>query len=120
MSSFKKLDDLPKGEPHSYEDVMKAMAELHKLVLKQSEAYGGKNSKYIPAQVLEGSLFQEISTLEQQVNEDADRVGSLMDIAQSKAEELAGHLKGSKDTKALSLLGQTLKFIGLALSQNKK
>lgn len=117
MSEFKKLDDLPKGKPHSYADVMRAMSELHKLVMKQSEAYGGKNSKLIRAQVTEDSLLK---TFESFVVSEDDKVGELMDLAQQKAEELADHLKGTGDKKAMSLLGQTLRFIGAALSENKK
>ena len=117
MSECKKLDDLPKGKPHTYADVMRAMAELHKLVMKQSEAYGGKNSKLIRAQVTEGSLLK---TFEGVVASEDDKVGELMDLAHSKAEQLADHLKASDDKKALSLLGQTLKYIGLALAENKK
>lgn len=112
--SFKKLDDLPKGKPHTYDDVMKAMTELHRLVLKQSEAYGGKNSKLIRAQVTEGSLLKSLENLE----EDCDESARLMGLAHERAEELADHLKNSDDNKGMNLLGQVLKYIGLAIKES--
>lgn len=117
MSQFKKLDDLPKGKPHSYADVMKAMAELHKLVMKQSEAYGGKNSKLIRAQVTEESILKSFESLT--LAED-DVVGELMDQAHAATEELSFHLKSSKDQTAMDLLEKILKCIRLALAENKK
>lgn len=115
MSEFKKLDDLPKV-PHTYDDVMKAMAELFKLVTKQSHEYGGKNSRLVRAQVTEGSLLKSFENVpEVDLNEE---VWDSMDLAHQKAEELSRLLEDSNDTKALNLLGQTLKYIGFAL--NKK
>jgi hypothetical protein len=115
--TFKKLDDLPKI-PHSYDDVMKAMGELHKLVLKQAEAYGGKKSKYIPAHVLETSLLKAVDVMIE--DSDCDEAGRLMDLAQQKAQALADHLKDSGDKKAMSLLGQMLKYTGIALGHAGK
>lgn len=116
---MKKLDATPE-KPHTAADVMKAMTALHKLVLKQAAAYGGKNSKYIPAHVLEGSLLQAIAQLDESKDDDCDEVGRLLDLAQQRAEDLAKHLEGSDDKRALSLLGQLLKYIGAAMSNIEK
>lgn len=114
---MKKLDDLPTGKPHSYEDVMKAMAELHKLVLKQSAAYGGKNSKYLPAHVVEGSLLKQFSDFDDIY--EGNEVDRLLDIAREHVKDLAAYLKAKKDTEGLSKLGNTLKMIGAAIGASK-
>lgn len=112
MSDFKKLDDLPK-KPHTYDEVMKAMSVLHKLVLKQSRAYGGKNSKYIPAQVVETSLLKAVhASIEPIVEDETDR---LLDVTHNKAEALAKHLKDTDDGKGMAMLGQLLKMLGIAM-----
>lgn len=110
-----KLDDLPKGKPHSYEDVMKAMAVLHKLVLKQAAAYGGKNSKYLPAHVVEGgSLLQSFEEEHFDPLYEGDEVDRLMDIVHSQAESLADHLKKMDDKVGMNKLGGMLKMLGAA------
>lgn len=118
MSEFKKLDDLPKGKPNSYEEVMKAMAELHKLVLKQSEAYGGKKSKYIPAHVVEGSLLKTITGYEEEELFEGAEVDRLLGIAHDKAEALIDHLRSKDDEKAMGMLGGLLRMIGAAMGAN--
>lgn len=118
MTDFKKLDDLPKGRPNSYEEVMKAMSVLHKLLLKQSEAYGGKNSKYIPAQVVEGSLMKTISGFSEEELFEGTEVERLLGIANEKAEELIDHLKSKDDEKSVKLLGGLLRMIGAAMGAN--
>ena len=56
------LDDLPKGRPHTYAEIMTAMTVLHKMLIAQSHAYGGKNSRYIPAGIAESSsLLKNVS-----------------------------------------------------------
>lgn len=53
---FKKLDDLPnkgKGKPYTPDQIMKAMAVLHKMIHKQAEYYGGEDSKLLPAGIAE-------------------------------------------------------------------
>lgn len=118
MLNFKKLDDLPKGRPNSYEEVMKAMSVLHKLLLKQSEAYGGKNSKYLPAQVVEGSLMKTISGFREEELFEGSEVERLLGIAHEKAEELIDHLKSKDDEKSVKLLGGLLRMIGAAMGAN--
>ncbi len=104
-----KLDDLPK-KPHTYDEVMKAMGVLHKLILKQSHAYGGKNSKYIPAQVVETSLLKSVAAAIEPIHE--DETDRLLDVTHDKAEQLAKHLKDVDDGKGLAMLGQLLKMLG--------
>lgn len=113
---MKKLDDLPK-KPHTYDEVMKAMGVLHKLILKQSHAYGGKNSKYIPAQVVEGSLLKLVSASIEPISE-GDETDRLLDVAHDKAEALATHLKDQDDGKGMAMLGQLLKMLGIAMGAN--
>lgn len=115
MSTFKKLDDLPKGKPNTYDEVMKAMAELHKGVLKQAAMYGGKNSKLFIPQVVETSLLQRVTAGEQLDESDCDEAGRLMDVAQGKASALAKHLEESGDGKALGMLGALMKIISSAM-----
>jgi coenzyme F420-reducing hydrogenase alpha subunit len=50
---FKKLDDLPKGRPHTPDEIMKAMHALHKMVHAQAAAYGGKHGKLLPVGITE-------------------------------------------------------------------
>ncbi len=116
---MKKLDISPE-KPHTAEDVMKAMTILHKLILKQAAAYGGKNSKYIPAHVVEGSLLQSIASIDEAKDDDCDEVGRLLDLAQQRAEDLADHLGKSGDKKALALLGQVLRYVGAAIHNVEK
>ena len=111
---MKKLDDLPK-KPHSQEDVMKAMTELHKLVMKQAAAYGGKKSKYIPAHVLEGSLLKQVQDV---LVESEDEASRLLDLAHDSLEDLIDHL--GDDSKAIGKLTKVLKYIGLALGEIEK
>jgi len=115
---MKKLDDLPKdNKPATYDEVMKAMAELHKQVMKQAAMYGGKKSKlFIPA-VVESSLLQSVNgmTAEDFTFESVDEVGRLMDVAHTRAEELADHLKETKDGKGMGMLGNLLKMLGAAM-----
>lgn len=113
MSDFKKLDDLPKGRPHTYDEVMKAMGVLHKLILAQSHAYGGKHSKYIPAQVVETSLLKAVHKSLEPIHE--DETDRLLDVTHDKAEALAKHLKDTDDGKGLAMLGQLLKMLGIAM-----
>ena len=113
---MKKLDDLPKI-PHTYDEVMKAMGVLHKLILKQSHAYGGKNSKYIPAQVVEGSLLKLVSASIEPISE-GDKIHGLLDIAHNDAEALATHFKERDDDKGMAMLGQLLKTLSATMSAN--
>ena len=114
--SDQKIDDLPKV-PHSAETVMKAMGRLHKLVLKQSAAYGGKNSKYIPAQVLETSLLKSVDDSIQPINEGSE-VDRLLDLCHSHCEELVDHFKGTNDKKGMGMLGRLLDMLGAAVAAN--
>lgn len=59
--SFTKLDDLPKGgKAYSQFEVLKAMLVLHKMNHKQSDAYGGKNSKLYPVGIAEELSPEEV------------------------------------------------------------
>lgn len=111
-----KIDDLPKV-PHSAETVMKAMGRLHKLVLKQSHAYGGKNSKYIPAQVLETSLFKSVVDSLEPISEGKE-TGRLLDLCHDRTEELVKHFKASDDKKGMAMLGRLLDMLGAAVAAN--
>jgi hypothetical protein len=55
FKSYKKLDDLPPrgAKLNSKDDVMKAMAVLHRMIHAQAKAYGGKNSKLLPVGIAE-------------------------------------------------------------------
>lgn len=55
---FTKLDDLPKGKPHTHDDVMRAMRALHKMVHAQAAAYGGKNSRLLPVGITEAEVSE--------------------------------------------------------------
>lgn len=53
---FKKLDDLPgkgKGKAHTAKEIMHAMKVLHQMIHAQARAYGGKDSKLLPAGIAE-------------------------------------------------------------------
>lgn len=56
--NFHKLDDLPKGKPHTPDAVLKAMKALHAMVHAQARAYGGKNSKLLPVGIAEAPTFK--------------------------------------------------------------
>ena len=119
MSDFKKLDDLPKGRPNTYAEVMKAMAVLHKGVMKQAALYGGKNSKlYIP-HVVETSLLKSVNGLSaEDLYEDDEEVARLLDITSDAAEKLSDHLKSKDDEEGLKLLGILLRRLGAATGAN--
>ncbi len=114
---MKKLDDLP-AVPHTYAEVMLAMTELHKLVLKQAAAYGGKNHKYLPAQVVEGSLLRTVSNDLDAVFEE-DEVDRLLDVSYGKAQKLYKHLEDAGDKKGIGLLIGLIKMIGASIGANK-
>lgn len=103
---MKKLDDLPKGKPNTYDEVMKALAALHKGVLKQAALYGGKNSKLFIPQVVEDelSLLKSVAMYEQD-EEDT------LEFFDKHFEALADHLKNKGDDKALSLLRDALRSL---------
>lgn len=115
---MKKLDDLPKdNKPATYDEVMAAMAALHKQVLKQAALYGGKKSKlYIPA-VVEGSLLQSVNVMsnEDHTFESVDEADRLMDIAHRRAEDLADHLKSKNDSKGLGTMKSLLSALDGAI-----
>lgn len=59
---FNKIDDLPKGGKAATADqIMHAMRVLHKMIHAQAHAYGGKNSKLLPAGIAEGSLLKSVT-----------------------------------------------------------
>lgn len=60
---FKLLDDLPKGKPYTHDEIMDAMKILFKMVHAQSDAYGGKNSKLLPAGIAERITFKQYLSL---------------------------------------------------------
>lgn len=118
MSEFKKLDDLPKGRPNTYDEVMKAMSELHKLVMKQAAAYGGKNSKYLPAHVVETSLLKTIAN--PSLIEDCERVPELLGTVHELAEKLSRHLESRDDEEGLKMLGKIFQLLGAAIGASKE
>lgn len=119
MAEFKKLDDLPKGRPNTYDEVMKAMSELHKLVMKQAAAYGGKNSKYLPAHVVETSLLKSFSN-PIELSEDKDAVGELLGTVHDLAEKLSKHLDDKGDEEGLKMLGKIFQLLGAAIGASKE
>jgi hypothetical protein len=61
---FDKLDDLPKGRPHTQQEVMAALKVLFKMIHAQARAYGGKNSKLLPVGIAEGKpTFAQFNAL---------------------------------------------------------
>lgn len=99
--TFKKLDDLPK-HPHSYKEIMKAMAELHRQATAQSHAYGGKNSKLLPVGIAENSLLQSVNGTSA---EDFDDLYDLI-MAEDSVQELAEFL--AENDEAMKLLSKVL------------
>lgn len=61
---FDKIDDLPKGGKAATADqIMAAMRVLHKMIHAQAHAYGGKNSKLLPAGIAE-SLLKSVANVQ--------------------------------------------------------
>jgi len=113
--TFKKLENLPKV-PHTYDDVMKAMAELYKGVLKQSHMYGGKSSKLFIPQVVETSLMKSINADDLYEN---DEICCLLDLADRSCEDLASRLKDQNDERSLQLLTSLLRGMHLAINADR-
>ena len=113
IDKFKKLDDLPKGKPNSYEDVMKAMAVLFKMVTRQSHAYGGKNSKLLPAGIAETSLLRSVTSTELHEDEETAR---LLDLAYERADKLKDHLKKNNDEEGARMLSALLQMLGASVA----
>jgi hypothetical protein len=100
---MKKLDDLPKGKPNTYDDVMRALAVLHKGVLKQAALYGGKNSRLHIPQVVEGSLLRSIENCVDMQEPNLLIEESMIDL-NFKIEKLSEHLFKTGDRSGLKLL----------------
>ena len=110
---MKKLDDLPKGKPNTYADVMKALAALHKGVLKQAALYGGKNSKLFIPQVVEDelSLLKSVTLAEQ----DTSEIDDLLDQVTRHVTALADHIKD--DEVGLKHLGSAISSLSTAITK---
>lgn len=99
---------------HTSDEVMKAMAVLHKLVQKQSASNSLKNSKYHPSHVDEHSLMRSVLSIENLY--EGKEVDRLLDIVQGHAEELNEHLKDLEDKEGLKHVGAMLRMLGAAIS----
>lgn len=118
---FKKLDDLPgkgKGKPNTAADIMKAMAVLHKMIHAQAAAYGGKNSKLLPAGIAEGSLLQQVSAFEEEyLSEDKSKIDFELEKAYKIASALVHVLAKNKDEDSLKKVLDLIAHINAALSE---
>lgn len=115
---FNKLDDLPKGKPHTAADIMKAMAVLHKMIHAQAAHYGGKNSKLLPAGIAEGSLLQQVAAYEEEnICEDLGTIDRELDAAYRIASALTKRL--GQDEKSMLMVLELIKHINTALDDIK-
>lgn len=110
---FNKIDDLPKdGIPASQEQVMRAMSVLYKMIHAQSLAYGGKNSKLLPAGIAE-SLLKSVTNVQPEISEAS--IGDDLDAAYMCCDRLQRRLGG--DEESVMLLLDTLVHVNRALSK---
>ena len=114
---FNKLDDLPGkglGKPHTPDQIMAAMKVLHKMIHAQARAYGGKNSKLLPAGIAEGGLMKSIANAEL-VDVLEESVDSEMELAYRTATDLQKILKDKESVQlVLKLIGHINKALDLA------
>ena len=115
---FKKLDDLPKGAPHTADEVMKAMAVLHKMIHMQAQKYGGKKSKLLPAGIAENSLLQQVSLCEEDLDEGISKIDHSLDAAYRTANTLMKRLE--QDQKSMVLVLNLLKHLSAAIDEAHK
>lgn len=119
---FDKLDDLPnkgKGKPHTSDEVMKAMAVLHKMIHAQAQHYGGKESKLLPAGIAEGSLMQQVSSFEEEhLSEAIGKLDHELDMAYKIANKLIKHFR--HDEEGMKLLLALIGHINTALEEAHK
>jgi uncharacterized tellurite resistance protein B-like protein len=112
---FKKLDDLPKGKPNTGDAVMAAMRALFKMIHAQSHAYGGKNSKLLPAGIAEKSLLKSVATA--QLDEIATAsVDDNLEASYMCCNRLQRHLAEKGDEEGLDLLLEIFTHVNKALA----
>jgi hypothetical protein len=117
--AFDKLEATPevRDAPITPAAAMRAMAELFRLVTAQSHAYGGRRSRLIPAEVLEGSL---LATLERAAEDPlTEGRGGHLDDAYDAAVRLQRHLAERKDDAGMALVIELLGHINCALDDLK-
>lgn len=111
---FKKLDDLPKGDPSTGEQVMNAMRALFKMVSKQSDMYGGKNSKLLPVGIAENSLLKSFQNLDEVSTASVD---DEMEAAYMACNRLRRRIGELSDDEAMQLLLDVVSYINIALAK---
>lgn len=114
---FKKLDDLPGkgfGKPHTAAEVMAAMKVLHQMIHAQAKAYGGKNSKLVPAGITETSLLKSVTQLDEIATADVDEN---LETAYMCCNRLVRHLSTKGDEDGLELVLDVIKHINSALAR---
>lgn len=90
---------------------MAAMKVLHKMIHAQAKAYGGKNSKLLPAGIAEGGLLKGITNAEL-----VDVVEESIDIELEQAYRSLSELQKLLDNEqAMKLLLKIIKHVNTAL-----
>lgn len=113
---FKKLDDLPKGAPSTGDQVMAAMRMLFKMVTKQSDMYGGKNSKLLPVGITETSLLKSFQNLDEISTASVD---DEMEAAYMACNRLRRRVAELGDDEAMNLLLDVVQHINIALAKTQ-
>lgn len=120
---MKKLKAKPE-KPYSQGDILKAMGELHKLVTKQSHAYGGKHHRFIPAEVIEEkSLLLQIANGEDEELFEADdstEVERLLDLCEEIAQDLEEHIKETEDERGAKLIHILIQRLSAVMKEVSK
>lgn len=111
---FDKIDDLPKGKVATADQIMAAMRVLNKMIHAQAKAYGGKNSKLLPAGIAEGTLLQSVAM---QLDEEGTNasVSDDLEAAYMCCNRLQRRIKG--DEESLMLLLDIIKHVNSALAK---
>jgi hypothetical protein len=119
---FKKLDDDGKGKenkPYTHDEVMAALAVLHKMIHAQAEHYGGMNGKLLQAGVVEGSLLQQVSSAEFIV-ESGDELEDKLQEMYKAANDLLRRIAGLEDRGAIQMLVKLINSITNAVQLAQK
>lgn len=111
---FKKLDDLPKGKPHTSDAIMAAMRVLHRMIHAQAIAYGGKKSKLLPVGIAETSLLSQVSQLDEISTASVD---DNLEAACMCCNRLQRHLASRDDAEGMELLLDVFNYVNSSLAE---
>lgn len=113
---FKKLNDLPKGRAYTGAEILAAMKVLNHMIHDQAKAYGGKESKLLPAGIAESLIQQAMIDEAATIGDVIHDVQKKLDEAYEKCNQLQTHLAKNNDGEGMDMLHGVLASINSALA----